>query len=104
MMRRGVTLIELIVVIAILGVMAGVAALGFRGVRPRAAADATVASIEAARDSALRTGHAVRVMAHPRGDSLAAPVFALALPDGRVIASAELNIDPLTGRRAHAAP
>ena len=100
--RTGVTLIELIVVIAIVGVMAGVAALGFRAVRPRAGDNAPAAEVQAARDSSLRTGHAVRVATHMHSGGLSAPIFALALPDGRVIASSELGIDPLTGRRAHA--
>ena len=100
--RRGVTLIELIVVIAILAVIAGVTTLGFRNRPRRPALDAASAMIAAARDSALRSGRAVRVMVHAGGDSIAPPLFATALPDGRVIASTGLGFDPLTGRHADA--
>jgi prepilin-type N-terminal cleavage/methylation domain-containing protein len=97
--RPGVTLIELIVVIAILGVMAGVAALGVRGVRRPHGTDVAAALVAAARDSALRTGRPVAI-ALP--DSARAPRHATALPDGRVIADADLGIDPFTGRASHA--
>jgi prepilin-type N-terminal cleavage/methylation domain-containing protein len=100
--RRGATLIELIVVIAILSVIAGVTTLGFRSRPSHRVIDPAEADVAAARDSALRSGHAVRVMVHAGGDSIAPPLFATALPDGRVIASTGLGFDPLTGRHVDA--
>jgi prepilin-type N-terminal cleavage/methylation domain-containing protein len=100
--RRGVTLIELIVVIAILGVMAGVATLGLRTVRKTDQVDVATALISATRDSALRTGRpattAIPAAALPSGIA----VLVTALPDGRVIAPRALGIDALSGRPVHA--
>jgi len=96
--RAGVTLVELIVVIVLLGVIASVSALALARSRPGVVVDAAAAAASAARDSALRSGRAVTIAVH----SSRGPIFATALPDGRVIADSAYRIDPLTGRSSSA--
>jgi prepilin-type N-terminal cleavage/methylation domain-containing protein len=98
--RVGVTLLELMVVIAILSVLAAVSGLAMRRARPVADLDATAAIALAARDSALRTGRVVSVRVAALGSRRAAAITAY--PDGRVLADAQLGIDPLSGRVPHA--
>ncbi|HET7584025.1 MAG TPA: prepilin-type N-terminal cleavage/methylation domain-containing protein [Gemmatimonadaceae bacterium] len=107
--RSGVTLIELIVVLAILGVMAGVVGVAVRGAGEVREADARMAQIQAARSEAIRTGHPIRITIRVGGLSYAVS----ALPDGRVIedrAITDRSVDvdrwngyPTTGRVAAAA-
>jgi prepilin-type N-terminal cleavage/methylation domain-containing protein len=92
--RRGFTLAELMVVLAVLGVMAGVAGLAARSLErtdPEAERDALVA---AARREALRTRRPVELVL-PGAEG---PLRLTALPDGSVRADAGLGLDPLTGR------
>jgi prepilin-type N-terminal cleavage/methylation domain-containing protein len=89
----GSTLIELIVVLAIMGIMAGVVALSFRGAGEREK-DTPKTRIAAARREALEKRHAVSVTIAV-GDSLRELT---AFPDGRVVGDTLLGIDPLTGR------
>ena len=91
--RGGVTLVELVVVLVLLGIMAGVVGLTLETARPVAAVDPMTAAIAAARDSAIRGGRAV-TMSIP---SPAGPLNATAWPDGRVAADAPLGIDLLSG-------
>ncbi len=98
--RAGVTLVELIVVIAMLGVIAGVTGVAFTRARPVRSIDANAAIVAAARDSALRTGRAVTLQVSALGARRSAEFTAY--PDGRVIADSSLGIDELTGRPAHA--
>jgi prepilin-type N-terminal cleavage/methylation domain-containing protein len=93
---RGVTLLELLVVLAILGVMAGLVGLTWRpdqwtGRPPELGSVA--ASIAAARHQALRTGRPVTLSVAGGLDSV--PI--IALPDGRVIGAERLGVDPLSG-------
>lgn len=93
MSTRGVTLAELMVVIIILGLMAGVVGLSLR---PAAARDAGVKNeqeIAAARHQALRSGRTVRIQMTIDGRSFTVA----ALPDGRVLAPTDLRVDALTG-------
>lgn len=96
---RGTTLVELLVVLAVLGTALGVAGLGVRALDPPPDAAALVA-LRDAREQAIRTGRPVT--AQVAGTALR---FA---PDGRalggpiVLDSLTLVVDPLTGsvRRA----
>ena len=96
--RSGVTLAELLVVIVILGLIAGIALQGVASA-PRTANAVSRAAIErqliAARSAALRTRRPVVVRVV---DSLGA-MSAVALPDGSVIGDAPLSRDRLTGTR-----
>ncbi len=91
MTRRGLSLVELLVVLAIMGLLAGVTALA---VPPRRQADLAGRSIERARLTAIRTGQVVELTV----DSVGAdgPSLLEFLPDGRVLGS---GIDPWTGGR-----
>ena len=95
-MRRGVTLVELLVVLAILGVMAGISGVALASLRaPRESA--RVRTLNEARAQAIRSGKPVQVLLDtvpPRTGQQARPLIALFLPDGRAIG---LGLDPLTG-------
>jgi prepilin-type N-terminal cleavage/methylation domain-containing protein len=92
-MRTGVTLVELIVVLAILSVIAGVTMLAFRRAEPVPRAAPWMSAVAAARRTALDSARAVSLTVRI-GDSVYA---ATALPDGSVIADTPLGIDRLTG-------
>lgn len=81
MRRRGVTLIELLVTLAILGLVAGVAGLSLGATPAPVPLDARRAHLADARDAALRTGHPVTVIIADSG----AVAYVTALPDGRVL-------------------
>ena len=93
----GTTLGELMVALALLGLIVGLSALTLAGLRP-AAEDAAVQDLRRARAEAIRTGRPVR-MASARGDTVAShtphptPVVTF-LPDGRALGP---GVDPLTG-------
>jgi prepilin-type N-terminal cleavage/methylation domain-containing protein len=91
--RAGSTLLELVVVLAILGIVAGVVGLSFRGAGQRDA-DTPRLRIAAARRQALEQRHAVTLYLGA-GDSLRALT---AFPDGRVVGDSALDVDVLTGR------
>ena len=96
--RAGVTLAELIVVVAILGLIAGMATEAFRR-SPNAAGAEAGARLErellSARWTALRTRRPVVIAI---ADSAGASSVT-ALPDGSVIGDAILLRDRLTGKR-----
>ena len=86
---RGVTLVELLVVIVILALVTGVSGLAFASLRvPRASA--LVRTARVARAEAIRAGRPVSL----RLDSLRRRPVILFLPDGRAVGRAA---DPLTG-------
>ena len=93
-MRRGVTLLELMVTLALLAILAGVVGLSLQRGGPARVVDARTARIAAAREEALRSGHAVSVTFVDSGHTHTATAY----PDGRVLADPALGIDPLTGR------
>jgi prepilin-type N-terminal cleavage/methylation domain-containing protein len=91
----GSTLIELVVVLAILGIVAGVVGLSFRGAGEHER-DTPRARIAAARRQALEQRHAVTVTVTIAADGATREMTAF--PDGRVVGDTLLGIDPLTGR------
>jgi prepilin-type N-terminal cleavage/methylation domain-containing protein len=93
--RAGFTLLEMMVVIAILGVLTLLVGLEWRDDAPREAASGPAAEVAAAHRQALRTGAAVavRVRAGER------TVRVTALPDGRLLGAEALGFDPLDGHR-----
>ena len=78
---RGVTLIELIVALALFGLILGVSGLSLASLQP-AQRSLAIRTMQRAHSQAIRTGSPVRV------DSV------LFLPDGRAIGA---GVDPLTG-------
>ncbi len=91
MTRGGVTLIEMMVVLVLLGVLTGVAAAAFGSLRQPQHTGWESQAIRA-RESAIRSGRPVVVS----GDS---GYRAFMLPDGRAVGP---GLDPLTGEVLHA--
>jgi prepilin-type N-terminal cleavage/methylation domain-containing protein len=85
---RGVTLVELLVVLALLSLVLGVSGLALASLREPREADA-LRELARARAQAIRTG--VPARADTTISHLPSPLF---LPDGRAIGP---NVDPLTG-------
>ena len=100
-MRRdaGVTLLELMVAIAILGVAASVAGLALSLDSEPDPAAARAEKIVAARREALESGRAVGFVVSMEDGRV---VELRALPDGRVLGDTAAAVDALTGR-PHAA-
>lgn len=90
---RGVTLVELMVVILLLGLLAAVVGLGMGATPSMPSLDPVIVVVLQARDSALRTGHPVTIPLAPGGRSRSATAY----PDGRVLTDAPIGIDPLSG-------
>jgi len=86
---RGFTLVEVIVVVALLGLIAGMSGLAFVGLRSPRESE-RVRDLWRARAEALQTGRPV-IAGDNRGLRTAHVLF---LPDGRAIGS---GVDPLTG-------
>jgi prepilin-type N-terminal cleavage/methylation domain-containing protein len=91
--HAGVTLVELLVALVILGLVAGVAGLAAPPVRRPSAGDVTRASIAQARRSALVSGQPVTTTILAGGQAR----VLTALPDGEVIADSSLSVDRLAG-------
>jgi prepilin-type N-terminal cleavage/methylation domain-containing protein len=91
-----VTLIELMVVLTILSVIAGVTGLAVHRAPPVRATDARVAMIAAARRMAIDSGRSITVTV----DVDSVPTAVTVLPDGDVVADATLGVDRLTGTHA----
>lgn len=96
--RRGVTLLELLAILLIVGTVASVVSLAVRHLDEPDPADPYTQVANARRD-ALADG-AVRALVLRLHDR---PAAVSVLPDGRVIADSALALDPLTGQRANAA-
>lgn len=96
--HRGVTLVELIVVLVLLSILASVVVLSVRATPPARPFDHSIERVVAARDSALRTGHPVSLELPIKGVAHVATAF----PDGRVEADSVLQFDQLSGRSAYA--
>lgn len=93
--RAGFTLLEMMVVIAVLGVLSLLVGLEWRDDAGAPAETGPAAEVAAAHRQALRTGAAVavRVRAGER------TVQVTALPDGRLLGAEALGFDPLDARR-----
>lgn len=89
----------MLVVIAILGLIAGVATVSVVSAPRTPAADPLSAAIGAARAKALSAGRAVTATVP---ESSGTPITITALPDGSVIAHSSLRWDRLTGERLDA--
>jgi prepilin-type N-terminal cleavage/methylation domain-containing protein len=92
--RAGVTLLELILVLAILGFMAGIVGLAAPRIVTITKADSATASAMELRALSIRGGHVVTGDVSMRSGI----VVVSAYPDGRVLADSALRIDPLSGR------
>lgn len=93
---RGVTLVELIVALALLGVILGVSGVALASLREPSTAEAT-RQLAAARADAIRKGRPVFVtVPSPDTGQNHAPrtTHLLFLPDGRALGP---DLDPLTG-------
>src|SRR5437016_5133626 len=92
--NTGATLVELIVVVAIIGLVFGVSGLALSSLRaPRESA--WVRELHRAREEAIRTGRQVRAKQPlPPSTALGRPRPPLFLPDGRALGP---GVDPLTG-------
>jgi hypothetical protein len=87
-------MVELIVALAILGVLTAVVGLSLQAAPKERTLPEWQNQIAAARDSSLRFGRSVMLVVRRNGETYAVT----ALPDGRVIADASLGIDPLSGK------
>jgi prepilin-type N-terminal cleavage/methylation domain-containing protein len=90
---RGITLVELLVVLAIMAIAATLVALEPPRARHSTAGDLVNQQIAAARRAALDSGHAVTVA--PRDSN--EPLRATAFPDGSVVADPRAHIDRFSG-------
>jgi prepilin-type N-terminal cleavage/methylation domain-containing protein len=91
--KPGVTLVELLVVLAVLALAAGVVGLTLRTARPIDREDPIKLVVEQARDSAIAAGHGVTITVLGEMGRSAVTSF----PDGRVEADHSLGIDELSG-------
>lgn len=96
--RAGVTLLELILVLAILGLMAGIVGLAAPRIVTVTKADSATASAMELRALAIRSGHVATGAVSTRSGIVAVSAY----PDGRVLADSAIRIDPLSGRVTHA--
>jgi prepilin-type N-terminal cleavage/methylation domain-containing protein len=92
--NRGVTLVELMVALAVLGIMAGVVGLTAVVQGPAPVTSYEAKTIAAARQKAIATASPVSVQTSLADDSK----WVLALPDGSIIGASPLGFDPLSGR------
>lgn len=95
--RAGTTLLEMIVALAVLGVVAGVAGVALRTAGEPDPAAERAALVAVARRTALEERRRV-VLSLPDSTGTGT-VEGVAYPDGRVLlAGAAVEVDPLTGR------
>lgn len=99
MTRRGSTLVELIVVLALLGVMSAVTVLALRSAPVARADDSGMQQLMGARREAVRHGRRVTIELKVGSTRYSATAH----PDGRVITTAPLGLDLLSGRPTDAA-
>lgn len=93
--RAGTTLLELIVVLAIIAVLAGAATPMLRHASSPSANEAALRQVAEARASAVRSGRPVAVVVTREHE---APLAVLARPDGSVLGAESLGVESLSGR------
>jgi prepilin-type N-terminal cleavage/methylation domain-containing protein len=89
----GITLVELLVVLVLIGVAASVVGLALGSASRPMVARSVRDEVNAARDSAIRSGHPLTLQM--RGPDSGHAITAL--PDGLVIADSTLGIDRFSG-------
>ena len=94
--RAGVTLVELMVVLAVLGVMAGVVAVSWQPQRPPSIDGSK--SIAVLRRQAVASGRVIIGAVTVEGRE----ATVIAFPDGRIAGAEQLRVNPLTGARSDA--
>jgi prepilin-type N-terminal cleavage/methylation domain-containing protein len=92
--RRGTTLLELLVVLVILGISAGVVVFTLGSLDGDPAAETVESRVAAARQQALARRRTVTL----RLETAEGPREVTAFPDGRVVGDTALGFDALTGR------
>ena len=92
-MRRGTTLVELVVVLAVMAVIAGVAAFSLGSAGPITASPVTL--LDEAKRRAISERAPVTITIAHNG----AHYLVTALPDGGVVADSALAVDRLSGER-----
>ena len=91
--RQAFTLIEMIVAIAVIGILATIAAAGMRGEALRKKPDAGAIVLKAARTRAITEGRTITVQVSLNGKAH----LVTALPDGGVIGGPAIGADRLNG-------
>jgi prepilin-type N-terminal cleavage/methylation domain-containing protein len=97
MMNRGSTLIEMLVTLALLGILASVATLGFRRMTPPAPDD-PMTIIADTINAVIKSGQPATLQFMVNGR----PTLATLNPDGSIVADTALHIDRFTGRSTRA--
>jgi general secretion pathway protein H len=92
--RAGATLVELLVVLAILGIAAGVVGLAHARLEAPDAESERAARVAAARREALETRRPVRLTL----ETDEGPAVLTLYPDGTARGDTAFRVDPLTGR------
>ncbi len=95
-LRRAVTLVELLVVLAIMTIMAGVVGLAAPPIH-RTNPDVATTRVTAARQAALSSGQPVSITVVAQEH----PYAVTAYPDGAVVADSTLAVDRLAGVLDH---
>jgi prepilin-type N-terminal cleavage/methylation domain-containing protein len=95
--RRGMTLVELLVTLAIMGVLLGVVTLALRRIAQPLREDPYHIVADSLR-AAAASGRAISLSFIIRGAAAAATVF----PDGSVVSDSVLAIERLSGKLPHA--
>jgi prepilin-type N-terminal cleavage/methylation domain-containing protein len=90
----GITLVELMVALAVLALLTGVAAVAFTVVHQQPDLDDPLTMIGSARNTAIETGSPVSITVVDQDRRYPAT----ALPDGRVVGARRFGVDPITGR------
>lgn len=94
--RRGMTLLELLVVVAILGITAGIVGVSFAQRQELSALENLESNVNAARRLALTSGRPVTIA----WETDSAPEVITAMPDGSVLVPGG-RFDRLSGRSLH---